>query len=62
MKSFLMSAAAIAVAATILVTPAITQTSNSAPANPPVAGSSGPAVRRDQVPVMVRAVTAGGAA
>jgi hypothetical protein len=42
MKSFLMSAAAIAVAATILVTPAITQTSNSAPANPPVAGSSGP--------------------
>lgn len=42
MKSFLMSAAAIAVAATILVTPAITQTSNSAPANPPAAGSSGP--------------------
>ena len=42
MKSFLISAAAIAVAATTLVTPAITQTSNSAPANPPTAGSSGP--------------------
>jgi LTXXQ motif family protein len=42
MKSFLMSAAAIAVGAMILVTPAITQTSNSAPANPPAAGSSGP--------------------
>ena len=42
MKSFLMSAAAIAVAATILVTPAITQTSNPSAANPPAAGNSGP--------------------
>lgn len=41
MKSFLMSAAAIAVAATILVTPAITQTSNPSAANPPAADNSG---------------------
>jgi hypothetical protein len=41
MKSFLMSTAAMAVAATILVTPAITQTSNPGSPNPPAAGGSG---------------------
>ena len=42
MKSFLTSAAAIVVAATILGTPAVTQTSSPGPANPPAAGGSGP--------------------
>lgn len=42
MKSILMSAAAIVVAGTILAAPAIAQTANPGPANPPAASSPGP--------------------
>ncbi len=42
MKSFLVSAAAIAVAGTILAAPAVAQPAGPGPGNPPAAGSPGP--------------------